>query len=335
MAKQKVYISASLEELEYEREIAERVLRELNFDPLVSHDYQSLLAVAEPSVPIAVCDVFVLIVWRRYHLSIRREYAEAVERGKPVVILVKLLKDNERRDEPLAQFLDEIKSQRELGATPVNVPHQYRHYRSLSDFERELAAAVLDEVDRRRSMTILTANTRESMYQLGTSITLAAQDRLLIAQQTPSLLLGPRAYDAPDDEKLAYEVEFHDALWNWVEQTVNDKSRHCIYFFEPQRTQQEIRQYNLKQRAKERIRMLKEYERKSGYRFRIAVAKRSYSGPMAVGDNWLALWIMGEANVVVISFVSKDVADALTDVFRQLASEITSLDETLRELSLD
>ncbi len=184
-------------------------------------------------------------------------------------------------------------------------------------------------------MAILTANTRESMYQMGTSIILAAQDRLLIAQQTPSLLLGPRDYDAPDDERLAYETEFHDTLLNWVDQTVIDKSRHCIYLFDPQRTQQEIHKNHLEHKAKERLRMLKERERKSGYRFRIAATKRSYSGPIAVGDNWLALWIMGEANVVVISFVNKEVADALMDVFRQLASEITPLDKALRDMDLN
>lgn len=334
MAKQKIYFSASPVELEYEREIAERTMKELNFEMLLSYDYHSPLGVDESSGPIASCDVFVLNVWCRYLPSIRREYAEAVERGKPVIILAKLLKDNERQDEQLATFLDEVKAYREQGITPVNVPHQYRYYRSLSDFERELAAAVMYEVDRKSTMTILRANTRESMYQLGTSIMFAAQDRLMIAQQTPSLLLGPRNYDAPEDEQLAYEVEFHDALLNWVEQTVIDKSRHCIYLFDPQRTQQEIGKHHLQKRAGERLRELKERERKSGYRFRIAPAKRSYSGPIAVGDNWLALWVMGQVNVVVISFVSKEIADALTDVFLQLAGETTSVDDALREIGL-
>ncbi len=333
MSKQKIYINASPDELEYEREFAFTILTNLNFDPLFSYD-SNAQSMDGTSNMIDKSDVVVFILWREFQTTMKQEYAEAVQKGKPIVLLVKLLKEGEVRDPDLTKHLEEIKTQGKLGVAPFSVTRQFRYYRSLSDFEKQMIAGITDEIDKKRSMDIQTTKTREGMYQLGTSITLAAQDRLLIAQQTPSILVGPRQYKAPPDEKIAYEADFHDTVWEWIERCVVDKSRQCIVLYDLQAMITEVQENGLQMETKKRLSSLKEFERKSGYRFKIIGTREKYSGPLAIGDNWLAIWLMGKYNAFAISFINKSVADLLSDVFYQLASTPKSISESMSELEI-
>ena len=172
------------------------------------------------------------------------------------------------------------------------------------------------------------------MYELGTNIILSARKRLCIIQQTPSLLLGCRPYNAPEEEKILYDAKLHNALCEWIDEAIIDKERICMYIYDAQITKAEMEEHGLQNRVKERIEFFKEKERRSGHRVRISSAPFRYSGPLTVGDNWFAIWVMGGDNALSISYVNEQVADTLANVSSQLVSKITTAEDLLRELGL-
>ena len=338
MGKIKVFISSAIDELEYDREIAARVVRDMSFEPLVFEGFPAMSKTLEDAYidEVRACDVFVLMLWKSLRPAVEHEYAEAVRGNKSILIFVKMLKEGEERDGKLQAFLGKLKKRYERDEADPEAARIrfYKHYRTLAQLEEGLRDGIVGEVNRKLSRTVVTTLSRQEMYELGTSIVLAARKRLYIAQQTPSLLFGPRDYFAPDGEKVSYEVRFYEALRQWIERALDDKRRECICLYNAQSTKIEVERYQLWDRVKNNMLMLKRKQRRSGHRVRITSALTRFSGPIAVGDNWFAIWVMGEENAVSISYVSERVADALGSVFRQLSSKITTAEDLLREIGV-
>jgi bacterioferritin (cytochrome b1) len=335
MSKLKVFVSSAIDELEYEREIATRTIADLNLEPSVFEGFPAMSKTLEDAYIDAVknCDIFVLILWKSLRPAVEREYLEAVQDNKSILIFVKMLKEGEKREDRLDEFLGTIKSRGEEGINAANIRF-YKHYRSLADLEEGLRDGIISEINRKLTRTIITTNTKEHMYELGTNIILSARKRVCITQQTPSLLLGCRPYHAGGGEKILYEVNFHDALCEWIDSTIGDKERRCMYIYDAQSTKAEMEEHGLQNRVKERIELFKEKERRSGHRIRISSAPFRYCGPLAVGDSWFAIWVMGGDNALSISYANEQVADTLADVFGQMVSKITTVDDLLKELGL-
>lgn len=335
MSKIKVFISSAIDELEYEREIASRVVKSLNFEPLVFEGFPAMSKTLEDAYidEVKACDIFVLILWKNLRPAVEREYAEAVRGNKSVLIFVKMLKEGEERDSRLQVFLGDLKRKSESSPEAARIRF-YKHYRALAELEEGLRDSIVGEVNRKLARTMITTHSRQEMYELGTSIILAARKRLYIAQQTPSLFFGPRDYFASDAEKVSYELHFYNALQQWIEGAFEDKERECIYLYNAQSTKIEVERYQLQDRVKDNILMLMQKQGRSGHRVRISSAPTRFSGPIAVGDNWFAIWVMGDENAVSISYVSEQVADALAVIFRQLGSKITTANNLLEELGI-
>ncbi len=335
MGKIKVFISSAIEELEYEREIATRVVKGLNFEPLVFEGFPAMSKTLEDAYvdEVKACDIFVLMLWKSLRPAVEREYAEAVRGNKPILIFVKMLKEGEERDSKLQAFLGDLKEKSESSPEAARIRF-YKHYRALAELEEGLRDGIVGEVNRKLARTMITTHSRQEMYELGTSIILAARKRLCIVQQTPSLFLGPRDYFAPEAEKVSYELHFYNALQQWIERVLGDKERECTYLYNAQSTKIEMERYQLQDRVKDNILMLKRKQSQSGHRVRISSALTRFSGPIAVGDNWFAIWVMGDENAVSISYVSEQVADALAGIFRQLASKITTVEDLLEEIGI-
>jgi hypothetical protein len=331
----KVFISSAIDELEYEREIATRVVRDLNHEPLVFEGFPSMSKSLEDAYidEVKACDIFVLVLWKDFRPAVEREYVEAVGRNKSILILVKMLKDGEERTDSLKLFLGELKKKRD-SVSEAGLIRFYKHYRSLAELEQLLRDGIVGEVSRKLTRTIITTTTRQDMYELGTSIIKAARRRLYVAQQTPSLLFGARDYFAVDQGKISYELEFCRAIEQWFDDAVYDMGRECIFLYDEHSTRAEVEKYKLQDRVKSQIVSLKNKQEESGHRVRFGSTATRFSGPIAVGDNWCAIWVMGDDNAVAISYVSEQVADALANIFRQAGSKLTTADELIQELRI-
>ncbi|MFQ5854550.1 MAG: DUF4062 domain-containing protein [Anaerolineae bacterium] len=225
----KVFISSALDELEYEREIATRLVRQLNLEPSVFEGFPAMSKTLEDAYidEVRDCDVFVLLLWKTLRPAVELEYGEAIRNNKPILLFVKMLKDNEEREPKLNKFLGLVRKMEGENTEAAHVRF-YKHYRSLAELEEGLRQGIIGEINRRLRRTVMVTHTRKEMYELGTNIILAAQRRLCIAQQTPSLFLGPREYLAPESERIAYEMDFSEALRTWIGKAVDDPERECI-----------------------------------------------------------------------------------------------------------
>jgi hypothetical protein len=336
MARTKVFISSAMDELEYEREIATKVIKELNLEPSVFEGFPAMSKTLEDAYidEIKDCDIFVLILWKTLRTAVEREYYEAIRGNKSILIFVKMLKEGESREEELNEFLGSIRRNGEKGTDVAHVRF-YKHYRSLADLEEGLRNGIISEINRWLARTIMMTHTRKEMYELGTNIIVSAQRRLCITQRTPSLFFGARPYDAPEKEKVSYEMNFYDALNDWIDRAIEDEERECIYLYDVQDTKAEMKKHRLQEPISEIITTLKEKERRSRHRIRISSALSRHSGPITVGDNWFAIWVMGEDNAVCISYINEQVSDALYSVLSQLGSKITSAEDLKAELGIE
>lgn len=335
MERIKIFISSVMDELEYEREVACRVIKDLNLEPSMFEIFPSISKKPNKAYidEVRNCDIFMIIMWRKLSKPVKEEYLEAVRMNKPILMFVKALKGTEKRDQNLDIFLGKIEN-RKFGETGYEVyPSVYDTYRSLADFKDALKNAVINEISKFYQSPQATS-TREEMYELGTDIIKFAQKRLYVTQRTPSLFFGPREYNAPDSERIHYEKEFYDALGKWIDSTIDDIKREGMYLYPASVTKTEMEEYGLESRTEKAITYYKEKEKESRYRFRISSVVGEYSGPVIVGDNRFAIWIAGENKALCISQTNEKVADAIIRIFKQVGSKRKTVDELLEELHL-
>ncbi|MDH5690550.1 MAG: DUF4062 domain-containing protein [Candidatus Bathyarchaeota archaeon] len=331
MARLRVFVSSAMHELEYEREVASKVIRELDMEPILFEGLPPMSKILQDAYldEVKNCDFFVLILWQTLREAVEQEYITAVKNNRPILVLVKMLKKNEIREENLSRFIGELERVNNQQASFI--PY-YKAYRSLDQLSQFLKEGLMQEVERRLYAQTVTTRTREEMYQLGTEIMRSARKRLYIIQRTPSLIFGPRPYH--DDRKLRYDVDFASALESWISKVVEGAGRECAYLYSAQSAKDEMEKERMQEQVKQKIKLYKEKERLSGYRFRFSSIPPRYSGPIAVGDNQVAIWIMGEHNAVSISFVNRRVSDELIRILKQMVSKLTTTEDLLQELGL-
>lgn len=331
MVQIRVFISSAIRELEYEREAASKMISELGMEPLLFEGLPPMSKALREAYldEVRNCDFFVLILWKTFREAVEIEYVEAVNNNKPILVFVKMLRKNEVREERLSRFIGELEKANNQRARYI--PY-YREYRSLDQFCRFLKEGLMYETEKRLHAAPLTKHTREEMYQLGTEAIRSARKRLYIIQMTPSLVFGPRPYH--EDKKLPYDVNFVNALEEWIEKVFQDDDRECVYMYSLQSTREEMEREQMQQHVKQKIILYKEKERLSEYRFRFSSISTPHSGPIAVGDNRVAIWITGEDNAISISFVNRKVADELVKILKQMVSKMTTTEALLQELGL-
>ncbi len=331
MAKIRVFISSALEELEYEREVASRVIRDLNLQPSVFEGLPAMSKDLEDSYldEVRSCDLFVLVVWKTLRPPVLREYEEATRANKPVLIFVKLAREYEKRERRLAAFLGKIRRMTQTEANQACIRF-YKHYRTLEDFEAELKKGIIEEIERRLSESVKVTTTRQDLYELGTSIVELARQRLCILQRTPSFFFEPKGF---------YEEEFRDALMGWIEKARHDRERELIYLYRATNTRDEIERSAdpalLTRRVREAIATYKRIEQETKGRLRFSSLPQNYQGPIfAVGDDRFAIWFTGEDQAVAISYTNAKLSDCFVDLFHELASGTSTEHDLLMELGL-
>lgn len=336
MSVAKVFISGDMEDLEPEREIAWRGIKSLYLEPTVSNavatkeDMMDLAGFDE----IREADLIVLLLWKKLSPEVEKDYQIAVENRKSFIVCVKMLKGSETREDNLIRFLHRIKEENQSDFSGSKI-QAYQDFRSLAELEKTLVDAITKEIHRQLKHSVITAGTRQEMYVLGARIASAARQRLYIVQKSAILLLGARDYSVPQNQKVWYEMEYLKAVNNWIDTTVSDTSRRCVYLYDAEGTKKEIESYNLQQAVSANIKRYKELEQASGYRFQIAsITAKHPPGPMTVGDDWYAFWVMGAHDAVTISFTHNMVCNEVIKVLNPLINSDATLESQLAELNL-
>jgi len=319
-------------EHEYDREIAEEVLTDMIFNPILFELFPAMNMSPSESYTEGVrdCDIFLLLLWKSLSSGVLEEYNEAVKRSKPILMLVKSLAGNEKRTPELTTFLKKFDpNSRERPPRRVT----YHKYRSVAELKTAVRESVAAEIAKFYKEPVYTM-ARNEMYELGTSIIQYAQRRLYVFQRTPSLILGARPYIADDSKKYAYEREFADVLKKWIGANYELADKEFVYLFSAKATKKEIRGEPLEERVKDNVRRLKEIEVESGRRFRIEMLDVPMSGPLIVGDNRYAIWVLGEDQAVSISQENKGISDILVMILNSYSQKHLSNEEMLSVLGL-
>lgn len=333
-----VFISSDMAELEYDREIAEEVLMDMNVNPILFELFPAMNMSPSESWTEEVidCDIFLLLLWKSISSGVLEEYNEAVKQSKPILMLVKSLAGNEKRTRGLTTFLKKFDPNARK-RPPRRVT--YHKYRSVAELKTAVRKSVAAEIARFYKKPVFTM-ARKEMYELGTSIIQFTQRRLYLFQQTPSLILGARPYIEDDSKKYTYEKQFTEVLERWIKDNYNLNDKEFLYLFSPKATEEEIRDKRLKDNAdylsivKRMVYWLKEIEIESGRRFRIAMPDVPISGPLIIGDTRYAIWVLGKDKAVAISQENKGICDILVRILNGYSQKHMSAEDILLALGL-
>jgi len=333
-----VFISSAMAELEYDREVAAEVLQSMNVSPILFEVFPAMSSSPSEAYLDAVrsSDIFLMLLWKSYRPAVKDEYEEAVKRNKPILILVKWLSENENRDGELNDFLKELSSD----LPPPNARRAtWKHYGSVADLRTAVRESIVTEIAKFYREPVQTLG-REEMYELGTEIVRNTQRRPYLYQRTPSLILGARAYLKPDSAKYACERRFADELDRWVQGNYKDPDKEFLCAFSPEATKREMQscerglspEYLVK--VRENIARLKNVEEESSFRFRITYLNVPVSGPLIVGDNRYALWLLGKDDTVSIAQENEKVCDILVRMLKLHCQAPTSVQDLVSALEL-
>ncbi|GEM_PF-2558650 len=334
MKKIKVFISSAQDELEYEREVAKSVVLGMDLECSIFEDFLAMNKYVEDSYldEIEACDIFVIILWRSLRPAVKREYEQAVSTGRPILMFSKLLKENEEREPDLKQFLD---GNLDPASQDKRSPIYFRKsYRSLADFATVLREGIIGEISRRISREPVVTHTHEEMYELGTKIVKSARKRLFVAQRTPSLFFGPMGYENTAETPLVYETKFYEAISDWCRIVETNDNTEFILLYDVEATKNAIEKHNMHAKVKDAIISLKDLQTKTGGNFRLSPSPPKYSGPIGVGDDWFAFWILGTHDSICISYANEKIADEFAQIFRQISSKSSSDVTLLEELGI-
>jgi len=333
-----VFISSAMTELEYDREIAQQVLMDITINPILFEISPAISESPNESCieEVRSCDFFLMLLWKSFRPSVEEEYTEAVKQNKPILILIKSLIENEERESKLKAFLAKLSSEsKERPLRRVT----YKRYRKVSELRAAVRESVAAEIAKFYREPIYTM-ARNEMYELGTSIIRYTQRRLYLFQQTPSLILGARDYLADDAMKYAYEKEFADVLKAWIDNNYKLADKEFLYLFSNEATRQELRNKKLVDNTiflsgvRKKLQWLKGIEAQSGRRFRIGMLNVPISGPLIIGDNRYATWVLGGDRAVSIAQENNKICDILVRVLNSYSQEKLSAEDILSVLGL-
>jgi len=333
-----VFVSSDMTELEYDREIAQQALKDINIHPILFELFPAMNMSPSESYTEEVrdCDIFLLLLWKSLSSWVLEEYNEAVKQSKPILMLVKSLAGDEKRTPGLTTFLKKF-DPNSRGRPPRRVTyHKYRSVAELKTAVRESIAAEIAKFYREPIYTMA----RNEMYELGTSIIRYTQRRLYLFQQTPSLILGARDYLADDAMKYAYEKEFADVLKAWIDNNYKLADKEFLYLFSKEATRQELQNKKLVDNTsllsgvRRKLQWLKDIEAQSGRRFRIGMLDVPISGPLIVGDNRYATWVLGGDRAVSIAQENNKICDILVRILNSYGQEKLSTEDVLSALGL-
>ena len=324
-------------ELEYDRQIAEQELKNMNVNPVVFEVFPALSSSPCKACREEVdsCDIFLMILWKVDSPAVWEEYDEALRQNMPILVLVKSLVGDEERKRSLRKRLVAFSSD---SSAHSSARLTYKTYRKIDELREVVRESVAAEIARIYEDPVYT-DARNKMYELGTSIIRDAERRLYLFQRTPSLILSSRDYLADDSTKWGYEREFENTLWAWV--NMHERvDREFLYLFSTEATRREIEDVPPESKGeyvadvRSRVTKLMKIEEKSGHRFRIAMVDVPICGPLIVGDNRYAIWVLGSDQAVSISQYNKKICDILAMMLNSHGQKHVNVKEILDRLGI-
>lgn len=331
-----IFISSDQTELAAEREILWETFNEMNVNPVLFelfpavNDSPNIAALRE----VEACDIFVIVLWRTLSQAVQEEYYEAVELGKPILLFLKSLHDDEQRDDNLAELIGNLRDSIQTGLHRRTV---YKPFRKLLELRSYAKEAVINEIAKYFQKPKHTIS-REEMYDSGNRVMKQTQKRLYVYQNTPSLFLGARPYLADNNNKIYYEKRFLDNLVTWIERSHESSNTEMLYMFSLHATVDEIWDKKLMEiseymsRFKELLKEYQQIETKTGLRYRFAMVDFPICGPLIVGDNMYGIWLLGEQDAVSFSQENKNLCDFLARMLKAHCQKTHPFEEIFRLL---
>lgn len=343
----RIFISSSERELEHERETASEIIEGLNLDPVL-FELQGAFSRSPFEAflnEVSQSDIFVMILWKSLSPAVLQEYKRAISLHKPILIFVKNLLHGEKASTELSEFLNQFSFSEQMTVTPQIKVSGYTHFRALKELKTQLKKSILSEISKfyREPTTTLS---REEMYDLGTDIIRHAQKRVAIFQRTPTLFLGMKdryrqkaSYTA--GSYSTFEKRFNDTLEQWINNKYKSGDVEFIYLYDSELTRQEVVKYIFDSpdktqklaEIKSKIEKYKEIERESNYMFRFTPIETPISGPLCIGDNRYAIWILGSDDAISFSQEDEKIASILVRMIRTQNKKAKPADEIFNFIS--
>lgn len=337
-----IFISSSEQELKNEREIAFDVLNDFNMGPILFE-----LSPAQNMAPhtaylqgVDECSVFITILYLTFPAAVKREYLRAVERSKPIIVLVRTCNYNERRSPELISFLDNLREAESPDST-IRISC-YREFQNLKTLKKELINSISYEISKFYQDPIATL-TRDETYLLGADIITQSQKRLFIFQNTPTLILGTKNIKKEGTySKTPFnpaEEQFFNCLSSWIDKNKDNPNVEFYYLYSKTLTKKEIKtkipledSEIIHSRIKERLKFYSDLEERTNFRFRFIPLDTPVSGPFIIGDNRYAYWLMGYLDSVSISQENAKIATTMIKMIKYHSIKTYSYEQLVYDL---
>jgi len=352
-----VFISSQMEELKYEREVAQEVLTEMNVFPVLFEIFSAQSSTAEKAYldEVQKCDIFVLLLGRQYSSATEDEYREAIKHLKPILVFVRAT--GEKHSVPVT----EVDAQKlAIFYSHAKKRTIYKKYETLTSFRKGLKEALATEIAKFYSHPG-TAQSVTEMYDLGIKIINHSGRRLYIFQKTPTLLLYCESYQKFRNRNMAYERRFLSALENWINRNFpkstrsqNSESNSSLdgrefrphiefrFLFSYESTMAELNAINqsplriqIAENINQRILWLTRIEQDHPEdEFSVGMTSTAFSGPQIIGDSTYAMWVMGGDDPISISQENLQLSDLLCNAFAKQAFKATDLRDLAEKLGV-
>ena len=337
-----IFISSSESELKNEREIAFDVLNDFNMGPILFE-----LSPAQNMSPhtaylqgVDECSVFIILLYLTFPIAVKKEYLRAVERSKPIIILVRTCNYNEKRSPELINFLDSLREE-ESSDSAIRISC-YREFQNLKTLKKELIRSISHEIAKFYQDPIATL-TRDETYFLGADIIAQSQKRLFIFQNTPTLILGTKNIKKDGNySKIPFnpaEEQFLNCLNSWIDRNQEKSNVEFYYLYSKGLTKKEIETKiavedieTIHTEIKERLKFYSDLEERTNFRFRFIPLDTPVSGPFIIGDNRYAYWLMGYLDSVSISQENAKIAETMIKMIKYHSVRAYSYEQIVNDL---
>ncbi len=190
------------------------------------------------------CDFFVLIIGNTESSMVEKELKIALARGIPILAFAKVRYNTQGKKVLPEKGIKAIKS-----ISPELYYMQIATFSTCEDLSSALHQELENVIDRKIKLAPVIGIDPPIAYTEGVKLIRNAKYRLIVAQRTSCLFLGPR-------NGFAHEQIFYSELLNWIK-TPRDHSAYFLHYFSRQQTIKEAKSNNYSiQKAKDNLQQI-------------------------------------------------------------------------------
>lgn len=190
------------------------------------------------------CNFFVLLIGEKKSKMVENELRIALAKGIPIIALVKIRYDQQGKKIFPSKAVESIKK-----ISPELYNMQISTFEMCEDLDKTLQRELENVIDRKIRLSPIIGQDPPIAYTEGLNLIRDAKYRLIVAQKSSCLILGPRI-------GASHEEKFYNALMDWIKKNRN-QSAYFMHYYSLQETIEEARSGNYDLRAaKEKLRHL-------------------------------------------------------------------------------